>query len=364
MSRPPKRRRGFTLIELLVVIAIIAVLIALLLPAVQAAREAARRSQCVNNLKQLGLAVHNYEASNQCMVLQSVFPSGNYPSGLTKNFQTGGASFSWTVALLPHMEQSTLFNALNFSNYVWDTSVAAANFRANTTVGYTQVGVLLCPSDGTSMRPIEPYGTKSYHCNLGGPGIIAAWSGTIVAPRSWSNNTVAPFGFAAVTDGLSNTALFSERLIGLPSSMAKSIFVSSVNAKRGIFPGPDGGTYSTGDPAKAMAFVQGCKALPGTTKAGNTQHIGHIWTYGYPQFQSNYYNHFGAPNALSCINADEGGTQNGRWSIATATSNHSGGVNLALADGSVKFIKDSINLPTWWALGTRNGGEILSADAY
>ena len=233
--------------------------------------------------------------------------------------------------------------------------MTAANYLANTTVGYTQIGVLLCPSDGTSARPVDPYGTKSYHCNLGGPGIILAWSGSIVAPRSWSSNAVGPFGFSAITDGLSNTGLFSERLIGLPSSQTATVFISSANAKRGIFRGPDGGTFNTGDPAKAMAFVQGCKALPGTTKAGNTQHIGHIWTYGYPAYQSNYYNHFGAPYSLSCINANEGGTQNGRWSIASATSNHSGGVNVGFADGSVKFVKDSVNLPTWWPLGTRRG---------
>src|SRR4051794_25950090 len=118
---------GFTLIELLVVIAIIAVLIALLLPAVQAAREAARRSQCVNNLKQLGLAVHNYASANNCIPLQSVWPSGNYPSGLTNNttpaYQTGGASFSWTVSILPQMEQQPLANAFNYGCYVWTTGV-------------------------------------------------------------------------------------------------------------------------------------------------------------------------------------------------------------------------------------------------
>jgi len=358
------RSRAFTLIELLVVIAIIAVLIALLLPAVQAAREAARRAQCVNNLKQLGLAVHNYESANAIMVLQSMWPSGNYPSGLTSGYSTGGASYSWTVALLPQIEQQTLYNAFNFSCYVWDTSVAAANYKANTTVGYTQIGTLLCPSDGTTSRPIDPYGTKSYHSNIGGPGIILAWSGPIIPPKSWSGNVPGAVTFASITDGLSNTASFSERLIGLPSSQTATVAIASVNARRGMFPGPDGGTFNTGDPSLALKFVQGCKALPGTTKASNTQHIGHIWTYGFPQYQSNYYNHFAAPNELSCINANEGSAPTGRWSIATATSNHPGGVNVAFADGSVKFIKNSVNLPTWWALGTRSGGEVVSADAY
>jgi len=359
-----KSKSGFTLIELLVVIAIIAVLIALLLPAVQAAREAARRSQCVNNLKQLGLAVANYESANGVMVLQSMWPSGNYPSGLTSGYSTGGASYSWTVGLLPQMEQQPLFNAFNFSNYVWDTGVAAANFRANTTVGYTQVGFLLCPSDGTGSRPVDPFGTKSYNCNLGGPGIILAWSGPIIPPKSWSGNVPGMTTFASITDGLSNTAIFSERLIGLPSSQLATVTVSSPNAKRGIFPGPNGGTFNTGDASKALSFVQGCKALPGSTKAINVTHIGHIWTYGYPPYQSNFYNHFGSPNALSCLNSNEGGTANGRWSIATATSNHPGGVNVAFGDGSVKFIKDSINLPTWWALGTRAGGEVVSSDSF
>ena len=131
-----------------------------------------------------------------------------------------------------------------------------------------------------------------------------------------------------------------------------------------MYTGPDGGTFDTGDPSKAMAFVQGCKSLPSTQAAANTTYLGHIWTYGYPPWQTNYYNHFGAPNALSCINPNEGGAPNGRWSIATATSSHSGGVNVCFADGTVKFIKDSVNLPTWWALGTRRGGELIGADSY
>src|SRR5690606_524898 len=125
--------------------------------------------------------------------------------------------------------------------------------------------------------------------------------------------------------------------IGLPSSQVGTISVSSPDARRGMFPGPDGGTFNTGDPTKAMAFVQGCKALPGTTKATNTAHIGHIWTYGYPPYQSNYYNHLGAPNGLSCINSIAGNAPNGRWSIATATSDHPGGVTVCFADRSVKF---------------------------
>src|SRR5215213_8186435 len=141
---------GFTLIELLVVIAIIGVLIALLLPAVQAAREAARRVQCTNNLKQLGLALHNYESANGIVVMQSMYPAGNYPP--TKSHTTGGASYGWTVALLPFLEQAPLFNAFNFSAYVWNTGVKEAHPGANTTVGYTQLGSLLCPSDGAPAR--------------------------------------------------------------------------------------------------------------------------------------------------------------------------------------------------------------------
>src|SRR5689334_11694579 len=131
-------RRGFTLIELLVVIAIIAVLIALLLPAVQAAREAARRAQCVNNLKQLGLAVHNYHATHNCFPMQTMFPSANQYSG--------GWSVGWPTQILPQMEQQALFNAFNFAFVLWDQPCCNTAL-INTTVAYAQVAGLLCPSE-------------------------------------------------------------------------------------------------------------------------------------------------------------------------------------------------------------------------
>ena len=223
---------------------------------------------------------------------------------------------------------------------------------------------MLCPSDSIKgFGPVFPYGTKSYCSNIGGPGIIQVWSGTIVPPSSWSSGSNPSLvGFQSVTDGLSNTGLFSERLIGVSDTSGYN--VSSVNARRAMFNGPNGGTYNTETPALALAFVQACAALPGTQAPSDSVHLGHIWTYGYPPYMSNFYNHFGSPNSLSCANANEGGAPYARWGIATPTSNHPGGVNDCFADGSVRFIKNSVSLPTWWALGTRQGGEVISADAY
>lgn len=144
----PKGRRAFTLIELLVVIAIIAVLIALLLPAVQAAREAARRSQCVNNLKQLGLAVHNYESTYSCFP-----PSCSGPEVAGTGSVDSGWSYGWPLALMSGMEQQTLFNTTNF--------YSKPRGPENSTVGYAQLGALLCPSDGSTQKPNDPWGTNN-----------------------------------------------------------------------------------------------------------------------------------------------------------------------------------------------------------
>jgi len=355
-----KRPRGFTLIELLVVIAIIAVLIALLLPAVQAAREAARRAQCVNNLKQLGLAVHNYISTYNVFPLQC-----NYPTSWN---QDSGFSWGWAVALLPQVEQQILFNQMNFyqGNYGYQI----------TTAGYTQVASLICPSESMTQRPGYPWATMNYVGNFGGPGQIMAYSGTIIPPSDLAlrsggtgwGGTVAPVGVQSVTDGTSNTALFSEHLIGLGIT-STPVTVNSPNAKRVIFDqGTDSSDINTGA-AGAMKFAQTCKSLPATTTANLTAsgYLGYNWLLAYPTHVSlANYMHVASPNSLHCGNSGDIAYIQfvGPAGAAAANSNHPGGVNVGFSDGSVKFIKDSIALPTWWALGSRAMGEVISSDSY
>ncbi len=220
-------RRGFTLIELLVVIAIIAVLVALLLPAVQAAREAARRAQCTNNLKQLGLAAQNYVSSNDVFPAQSSWPSA--AANLTGNPAGLRWGFNWYCALLPQMEQQTIFNAINFSLCPMDSGVGQGQGQASmVTAATSQIGALLCPSDSapTQLLPVPTglggsgyYSVSNYVGNYGGPAAIMPYSGTIIP--GWdleqgdmaTTNKLPTVGMQAITDGTSNTALFSERLL-------------------------------------------------------------------------------------------------------------------------------------------------------
>ncbi len=351
--------RAFTLIELLVVIAIIAVLIALLLPAVQSAREAARRAQCVNNLKQIGLASHNYVSQ------QGVFPpfAANYSNvGYWQAWPTG-----WTSSILPEIEMMPMYNALNFTYGTWDAQ--------NTTVSESSVKTYVCPSEDKG-PPSWP-GTKlNYYANLGGPSSVMSWSGVIVAMRSDSQgNSGAPnnsnqgcFGFESVTDGSSNTAMISEKLVGLNNSSAP-VYPGNPLAVRFLFNTSFTVNPDSSNANEAMQFVSTCRALSGTTSANisSGQYIGFLW----PSAACNTneansgYNHYNSPNGLSCTAANTQNAQLGGYmDILTATSNHPGGVNVCFADGSVRFIKNSIAIPTWWALGTRNQSELLSSDSY
>jgi prepilin-type N-terminal cleavage/methylation domain-containing protein/prepilin-type processing-associated H-X9-DG protein len=357
-------RRGFTLIELLVVIAIIAVLIALLLPAVQAAREAARRSQCVNNLKQLGLAVHNYIQTNNVLPLQCTYPAGAQ--------QSWGWSYGWPLALAPNIEQGVLFNSFNFATGMFNNSSGTTIQLGNTTVQYIQLSVLICPSDGTTLRPNPPNGATNYVGNMGGPGSVQAMTGTIVPNGGWISGwgdaqNFGPVGIQNILDGTSNTAMFSERLLGIngnPSILAGN----SVNAKRAVFNAPVGTAWHSGT-ATYLQFVQSCKNLPGTTTSIESWGSGCYWFSTYPwHVVVASYLHGGTPNSLACQNPQE---YFGTWltfvgptGSAPPTSNHPGGVNVCFADGHVQFIKDSIGLQPWWAMGTRAMGEVLGSDQY
>jgi len=350
-----------------VVIAIIAVLIALLLPAVQAAREAARRAQCVNNLKQLGLAVHNYISQQGALPLGDYFPAGT--SSAANGVQGNGAnmwSYGWPISILAHIEQQPLYNAYNFSFSYVDPG---GGLGANTTVAFTQIAGYLCPSDGAGNRVSPPWGSLGYVGNWGGPGEIQTFTGTILSP-DWGDHTNASnahvIGIEAITDGTSNTALFSERLIGLdggpPARPGKT-----AASKRGNFPAGVAVTINNptfGAPT-TKALLAACQALPPTT-TGVTNYNGRLWIVGYPwNYVVNRYNHVGAPNSMMCYASNSfAGPDGGPQDSIPPTSNHSGGVNMGMADGSVRFIKDSIALPTWWALGTRAMGEVISSDAY
>jgi prepilin-type processing-associated H-X9-DG protein len=270
---------------------------------------------------------------------------------------------------MPYLENQALFNAFNFSAGAYPSTSYPLGF-ANSTVSYAQVSSLLCPSDGQTLRP-SANGTTSYRGNYGGPAIIMRWAGTVV-PFAWTTQrNLAPVTIASVQDGTSNTSLVSEHLIGLPGVTSTSILAGDkVNSRRAVFNNTanNGASYDQGPAGstKAQAFALACQNLPATTNSIATATFGYSWTMGYPQHQAmNAFSHYAVPNTLACADPGETNTTYGGYGGSVApNSNHPGGVNLAMADGSVKFIKNSIGLTTWWAIGTRNGGEVVSADAY
>ena len=290
-----RSRRAFTLIELLVVIAIIAVLISLLLPAVQSAREAARRIQCVNNLKQLGLAVHNYHDQVNSFPAMTVANAS-----LDTTFRT-----AWTVPLTPHMEQSTVYNTLNFN--------VGMSLAANNTAGVFQMLSLLCPSENKQVRPSDFYGTCSYIANMGGPTPISMYNGLIVPAKDmttgpypvWNNGNNAYFGFAGVTDGTSNTALISEHLLGVIAYQIR-IPRSSPDFKRTEYTASvdmPSSVVDTGNLQVALNFVPACRSIPGSQvdTDGASNGPGWNWFFTFPEFSTQLsYFHFMTPNQTSC----------------------------------------------------------------
>ena len=322
-----------------------------MLPAVQAAREAARRAQCTNNLKQLGLATHNYESTN-----------GSLPPGMLvpSPVDNWGWSPSGLLSILQYLEQGAMWNAYNVGA-VQPNSAGSVLYAMNTTMFNTQVGALLCPSDG----PLRQVTISNYVGNLGGPFQLGGYTGTFIPTKTWSltNDYLAgDLKLAGVHDGTSNTALWSEVLSGHPNPTGISAGSNNPNDwKRVHFETGLNNTTMTG--AAALQLVQACKSLPVTTM-GVAGARGD-WFQAYPYY-ANYavYNHTGPPNSRACSNNPWNTWGQDVYGAAPPTSNHPGGVNLSMADGSVRFVKDTINLQTWWGLGSRAGGEVLSADSY
>ena len=306
-------RRGFTLVELLVVIAIIGVLVALLLPAIQAAREAARRSQCTNNLKQVALGMHNYHDTHDTL------PWGSLEWRWT-----------WQLLVLPYLEQQHLYE-------LWgDFRVTSHYFSpANTEVSTARIPTLTCPSDRSRMTDLAGYNIThhNYAVNYGNTGYFSqqtgpaasvgdvTFAGAPFAMKGGGSPFIRPetFSFSDILDGLSNTLMLAEVIQG----------------------------HTTGGIYDLRGFTWWGPGSGFTTLRGPNSNLPDIMV------QSNYCNNTPPnppcdPNVMSTPN---------RPANNAARSRHAGGVNVALCDGSIRFVTDTVDIPTWRALSTIYGKE-------
>jgi len=329
------KKRGFTLIELLVVIAIIAILIALLLPAVQQAREAARRSTCKNNLKQLGLALHNYHDTF------GLFPPAHVRVDSTLNGTggpTGWRGYSLHAMILPYVDQAPLYQQLDFNHYF--------DSPQNLTLRRTQIPVFLCPSDSTFPGSADR-GNNNYAGNMG-PSL-----GQYVSPIGYrdgffSFDVIVRMG--DVRDGTSNTVCVGEQLVG-----------DNNNA-----------SYTPGDVVRGIAWTGALPYKPSRSdlntyaaacQAGTGNHHSHggrEWAVGMPAqtlFNSAAPPNYDGPTCQPCSGCGWMDSQG----IFPSRSRHTGGVQVLMGDGAVRFITENIDLQTWQNLGSIRGGEPIGA---
>jgi prepilin-type N-terminal cleavage/methylation domain-containing protein/prepilin-type processing-associated H-X9-DG protein len=375
-----RRPSGFTLIELLVVIAIIAVLIALLLPAVQSAREAARRAQCTNNMKQLSLALHNYISAND-----AVPPVANL-FFLNMSVATTWGLWSPQAKLLPYMEQGPLYNAININ---MPCKWTAGGAFVNHSLSATRISSFLCPSSPLPKGVIDCLSqfkdpgntyfastgaTVHFEGYNGANGIFFVSQGPSFGngkgPGCWEQQT-PPITIRDIQDGTSNTVAFGEWQIGdfdcgrltVPSDVINPVPYPS--AAPGNFPASPAGV------AAFLGWLNQCAATaPSTINHGNTNweynmsYQGASWDQG--MFGYTLGNLLLPPNPPypNCRACNWYGDWDCDPSMHTLSSFHPGGCNVGFADGSVRFLKSSTAMQVVWGLGTRAGGEVLSADSY
>jgi prepilin-type N-terminal cleavage/methylation domain-containing protein/prepilin-type processing-associated H-X9-DG protein len=333
------KRMGFTLIELLVVIAIIAILIGLLLPAVQKVREAAARATCQNHLKQLGLGAHNFESAMMTL------PPGEW----TRSTDGGSSRPAWTTVVLSYLEQANKFNQFNFA---FDVNTATQNQAARE----QDVKIFLCPSDSSSATFTSPSGAPvgrlSYFGNIGGVSdcrIIDGRSGIFNFTPLAAGLTPTGLKITSITDGTSNTAMFAEVMRKFGDT---TVVNYTTNRQSGIIDTGVGLVDGRNDP--------GCVA--GSTAGTRINYVG-LQYYRGGITHNTLYNHTLPPNWNRNTNNTATqrytcGDASLRRSHIAASSYHSGGVNVCMADGSVKFARENIDFAVWYAVGTNGNGEV------